>query len=562
MQARSRRAMPFGSHGEHKNKQSQELGLGVLFADRLCRGGVASVSPAKQFVKCPTGLRGCGTNISLLDDAASVSEYFFEPFPQLRSARHQIHRSPGKQLRVMKFGGTSVGDASCIEKVVQIIRAASQESSVVVVVSAMSSVTNQLIEAATQSEAGNRKHVATILDRLRKQHSKVVSDLIHSDAERTRIRHKLRKLFGEAERLCNHVILRRELTPCARDAILGLGERLSAPLVATSLAACGVASEAIEATELVVTDSYHGAAEPQMDMTRRLCEVRLHPLVQNCVVPVITGFIGATSEGVPTTLGRGSSDYSATILSAALDADEVIIWTDVDGVLTADPRLVPRARTIPETSYHEAAELAYFGAKVLHPKTLHPVVQSGIPVWIRNTFAPSRAGTKITAEGSPGARGGARALTGMSNVAMITVNAGALKMPSVLGRILTVAKDYVLLISESPLRTKSHLAVLSEFAERTVAALRLEFAWELSRETIAPITLNPAVAIVTVVGLGLRETSEIIERMLDALDRESISIMAIMPGSSGCNISFAVEQKDLQKALVTAHREFQLDAFP
>ena len=160
---------------------------------------------------------------------------------------------------------------------------------------------------------------------------------------------------------------------------------------------CG--SEAIEATELIQTDSCHGSADPRMNVTGERCKARLRPLLRRGVVPVVTGFIGATAEGVLTTLGRGGSDYSATIVGAALDADEVIIWTDVDGLMTADPRLVPDASTIAEISYREAEEMARLGAKVLHPKTLRPVTQSGIPLWIRNTFAPELAGTKITPSG-------------------------------------------------------------------------------------------------------------------------------------------------------------------
>ena len=264
----------------------------------------------------------------------------------------------------MKFGGTSVGDASAIQKVVDIIREASRDRDLVVVVSAMSGVTNQLIEAATQAQAGHRQAVETIFEQLRKRHDAVVSALIHSVPARTRIDRQMDKIFREGERLCQGTDLLRELTLRARDSISSLGERLSAPLIAAALTERGVASEAIEATELIQTDSCHGCADPRMDVTGERCEARLRPLLQKGVVPVVTGFIGATAEGVLTTLGRGGSDYSATILGAALEADEVTIWTDVDGLMTADPRLVPGASTIPEISYREAAELAHFGAKV------------------------------------------------------------------------------------------------------------------------------------------------------------------------------------------------------
>ncbi len=313
----------------------------------------------------------------------------------------QLSKTGNKPLRIMKFGGTSVGDASSIKKVADIIRDATRASDLVVVVSAMSGVTNQLIDAGAQSAVGDRLSVATIFHELRERHAAVVHGLIHSAAERSRIGREMDRIFQEGEQLCQSAIRTRELTPSTRDSISSLGERLSAPIVAAVLEEHGVASEAIEATALIQTDSCHGAADPHMDVTRKLCQERLRPLVQKGVVPVVTGFIGATAEGVLTTLGRGGSDCSATIVGAALDADEVIIWTDVDGLMTADPRLVPDASTIAEISYQEAEEMAHLGAKVLHPKTLRAVTQSGIPLWIRNTFAPELAGTKITPAGPP-----------------------------------------------------------------------------------------------------------------------------------------------------------------
>jgi bifunctional aspartokinase / homoserine dehydrogenase 1 len=313
----------------------------------------------------------------------------------------QLSNSAKKPLCIMKFGGTSVGDASAIQKVADIIRDASRDSDLVVVVSAMSGVTNQLIEAAVQSALGDRLSVATILGELRNRHATVVGALIHTAAKRSRIGREMDRLFQEGEQLCECVMHTRELTPSTRDSISSLGERLSAPIVAAVLEERGLESEAIEATALIQTDSCHGAADPQMDLTRKLCQQRLRPLVEKGFIPVVTGFIGATAEGVLTTLGRGGSDCSATILGAALDADEVIIWTDVDGLMTADPRLSPDASTISEISYREAEEMAQLGAKVLHPKTLRPVAQSGIPLWIRNTFAPHLAGTRITPAGPP-----------------------------------------------------------------------------------------------------------------------------------------------------------------
>jgi len=211
----------------------------------------------------------------------------------------------------------------------------------------------------------------------------------------------MKQVFAEGRRFCEGTALLRELSPRTLDTISSLGERLSAPLVAAAVKERGLAGESVEASELIVTDDFHGGADPLMKETRMKSQARIFPLLEKGIVPVVTGFIGSTEDGELTTLGRGGSDYSATILGAALDAEEVIIWTDVDGVLTADPRLINEARTIPSISYREAAELAFFGAKVLHPKTLKPVVDSAIPVWIRNSFAPENAAQKSPRRAAP-----------------------------------------------------------------------------------------------------------------------------------------------------------------
>jgi bifunctional aspartokinase / homoserine dehydrogenase 1 len=496
-----------------------------------------------------------------LGNRAIASESFPARSLQHRATPSEVRGNADRPLRIMKFGGTSVGDASCIRKVVDIIQSASGESDVVVVVSAMGGVTNRLLDAATQAEAGARNLVTTIFEELRTQHEAAINALIYSPAERNRIASKMQEVFQEGNRLCEGTILLRELTPRVRDSISSLGERLSAPLVAAALAEHGVASEAVEATELVVTDSYYGAADPCMDLTRDRCGEVLRPLLQQGIVPVVTGFIGATADGVLTTLGRGGSDYSATILGAVLEADEVIIWTDVDGLLTADPRLVSGACTVPEISYREAAELAHFGAKVLHPKTLRAVMQCGIPLWIRNTFAPERLGTKITPTG-PASGGGVKALTAIGDVALITVGGpGIVGVPDVLGRTFATTaavRADVLLISQSSSQNNICLVVPSALAKSTVEALRREFAQDLVHEKVEHITLDPTVAVVTVVGQNMQGISGIVGRTFSALGRENVNVIAIAQGSSECNITFVVAQKDMKAALMTTHEEFQL----
>jgi len=462
----------------------------------------------------------------------------------------------------MKFGGTSVGDASCIARVAEIVAKASRVGPLVVVVSAMSGVTNRLIEAATCSETGDRVRAVELLEALREQHFEALKILIQNPETRNLIALGIEELLREAQRLCEGTALIHELTVRTLDSVSSLGERLSAPLVAGALSERGVRSEAIEATGLIVTDSYHGAAEPLMEPTQIRCEARLRPLLQQGIVPVVTGFIGATAEGVLTTLGRGGSDYSATILGGALDADEVIIWTDVNGVLTADPRLVPSARTIPEISYREAAELAHFGAKVLHPKTLRAVTQSGIPVWIRNTFEPEHPGTKITPQGRKSSAG-VKALTAIRDVSLIAVGGpGIVGLPDVVGRTFSTTSNVranVLLISQSSSQNDICFIVFSSDAKRTVDALRQQFAQDLVHQKVEHITLDPNIAIVAVVGENMRGTVGMAGRTFSVLGRENINIIAIAQGSSETNISFVVSSQDMKKALLAVHREFALD---
>ena len=466
-------------------------------------------------------------------------------------------------LVIMKFGGTSVGDASCIARTAKIVSSSARERPVVVVVSAVSGVTNRLIEAATLSEAGESQKAFELLDLIRKPHETAISELIADAPKRKQLQQRVNEILGEARRLCEGAALLRELTPRTLDLISSLGERLSAPIVAAAIAALGARSEAVEATELIVTDGFHGGAEPLMDLTRQRSEARLRPLIEKGVVPVVTGFIGASQEGALTTLGRGGSDYSATILSAALSASEAIIWTDVDGVLTADPRLVPEARTIPEISYREAAELAYFGAKVLHPKTLRAVMPQEIPVWIRNSFAPEEPGTKITPKGLSSA-GGVKALTAISDVSLIAVGGpGIVGLPDVVGRTFsTTAKvrANVLLISQSSSQNDICFIVASADARRTADALREQFAQDLAHHKVEHISLDPHIAIVAVVGENMRGTLGMAGRTFSTLGRESVNIIAIAQGSSESNISFVVEQKDMKKAVLALHREFGLGA--
>jgi aspartokinase/homoserine dehydrogenase 1 len=464
-------------------------------------------------------------------------------------------------LRVMKFGGTSVGDADCVRRAAAIVQSAAAQGPVVVVVSAMSGVTDRLVQAAHSAEAGEQEFFPKLVDELRTQHKTALEALVSDPQRRTKIAEACQEVLEELDRLLRGTSLLHELTPRALDAISGIGERLSTPLVAGAICELGLRSVAVSATEVIVTHPHHGRAEPLMTPTRHRAEARLRPLLNQGIVPVVTGFIAATPEGIQTTLGRGGSDYSATILGAALGAQETVIWTDVDGVKTADPRLVPQARTIPEISYNEAAELAYFGAKVLHPNTLRPVTAAGVTVWIRNSFAPDKPGTKITAKGMP-TGGGVKALTGIRDVTLVTVGGpGIVGLPDVLARSFAATAEMranVFLVSQSSSQNDICFVISSADEKRTLAALRNAFAPEIAEQTVEHVSANPNVAVVAVVGENMRGIPGVAGRTFGALGREGVNVIAIAQGSSEYNISLVVEQNSMQRALAALHAEFRL----
>lgn len=465
-------------------------------------------------------------------------------------------------LQLMKFGGTSIGSADRIRGAAEIVKAGARELPVVVVVSAMAGVTNALIEAAQRSTSGDARASEELAKNLLERHTNALCALVQDTARQARIQAELEEIIQEAANRCRGVALLQELTPRALDAISGIGERLSARLMAGALNSTGVRARALEATQFLVTNETHGNARPLMKETRERARAALLPLAENDTVPVVTGFLGATREGIPTTLGRGASDFSATILAAALDASEVIIWTDVDGVLTADPRLVPEASLLDEVSYAEAAELSFFGAKVLHPSTLQPVRPRAIPVWIRNSFAPECRGTKIVANGST-APDGVKAVTAIRDVSLITVGGPEIVgVPDIAAWTFAAtaeARARILLISQASSQDDICFVVHSGDAGRTVEALRQRFLLGVRSIELEHITVKEDVAIIAVVGDKMRGTPGIAGRVFGRLGREHINVIAIAQGSSENNISFLVEEGAMQRAVAAIHQEFRLD---
>jgi aspartate kinase len=465
-------------------------------------------------------------------------------------------------LIVMKFGGTSVGSAERIAQAAQLaVDTAAKGHQVVVVTSAMSKVTDALISAARRASTGDwdPKLRQELFDR----HKAVADVLIAGDAaQRTAVLDAVRQRLDRFENLCFGLSMVHELTPRLLDAISGMGEMLAAPLVAAAISSRGRPSRSVDATELIVTTDQFGAAEPLVEETRTKTRTRLGPAIANGEIPVVTGFIGATADGVVTTLGRGGSDYSASIVAAALDADEVWIWTDVDGVMTANPTEVPEARTLSEISYSEASELAYYGAKVLHYKTILPAFRKRIPVRILNSFNPAHPGTRVTVEGHPSACG-VKAVTSIRGVILIAISGTGLQgIPGIAAKtfdVVAAQQANVLMISQASSENNICFVLSAAEAPRVVAALRAALEFELMRGHIDEITAEQHVAIVAAVGDRMRGTPGIAATVFGALGAAGINIIAISQGSSERNISLVVTERDAGEAVRAIHRAFRLE---
>lgn len=458
---------------------------------------------------------------------------------------------------VMKFGGTSVGSAEAIAKGAEIVQASKKDwDQVAVIVSAMSGVTDALLKGAHSAAAGDKATFKQIAKDLRAKHEAAIDALVDA-SQAGALKEKITPYLEEFISLCHAVNILGEASPRAIDAISSLGERMSIHLVAAYLCKIGLEAEAIEASELILTDEVFGSANPQMDETKAQGEARLRPFMQRGGVPVITGFMGATKGGAITTLGRGGSDYSAGILGAALDADEVWIWTDVNGVMTADPRVVAGAQTLPELSFREISELAYYGAKVLHPKTIRPVVERGIDLWIKNTFNPVHPGTLIVRDNGQTA-GSIKAVTAIKGQSLITIEGrGMLGVPGVAARTFgAVARSgvSVTLITQASSEQSICFSVPASETHKVIAALEEEFKLELARADIDSVkAINDAV-IVTVVGAGMKYTPGIAGRIFGALGSAGVNVIAIAQGSSECSISLVVEPKQTEEAVRAIHQ--------
>jgi aspartate kinase len=444
---------------------------------------------------------------------------------------------------VCKFGGTSVADAAAIVRAAKIVRAR-VERRPVVVVSALAGTTNALLAAAGQAAAGNLVTAIASVEALRDRHMAVVAELLGDDPCAGDIAGDTSVLFDELAHLAEALSVLGHVTERSLDAISSIGERLSAPVIAAAFVRAGVDAEFVDSREVMITDASFGRAEPLADAIAAACRDRIAPRVREGKVPVLGGYLGATLEGVTTTLGRGGSDYSASLLGAALEADAIEIWTDVDGMLTADPRVVDGARLIEHIRFDEAAELASFGAKVLHPNTIAPAVRRGIPVFVFNSLRPEGKGTRITFDAP---RLPVRAIAGKANVVIVKVRSPRmLATPGALRAIFEVFERN---------RTSVDVVATSEVS----VSLTVDDDQHLDSvvgqlRAFGDVGVERGRAIVAVVGAGLGESSPSMARALTAIGDVRLHMVSL--SATGINLTLIVDGDDLKPVMRRLHATF------
>ncbi len=460
-------------------------------------------------------------------------------------------------LLVMKFGGTSIGSAERIRVAACLTAEQRRQRPVAIVVSAMSGITNLLLETLGRAAGGNRPGLESDIAELRNRHVETCRELLAPERHDC-VLAEMETIIAGFERIANGVCMLGEAPPRSVDEAIAAGEKLSVLLMAECLRSQGIRAVPVDASGLIVTDSVFGNATPIMGATREKVCARLLPMLEDGVLPVVTGFNGATEDGRPTTLGRGGSDFSASILASALDAAELWIWTDVDGIMTADPRIVPDCAVLEEVSYREAAELAYNGAKVLHPRTFAPLIEKGIPVWSKNSFAPDKPGTKIVPRIADAT--GARAVTSTSNVALISIEPAStvINGTQVMGRALDGlgrANVEVLTLSSSSYTQSLCFLVRAGDLPLVLASLNASLALELAHGYLKPVQVDENVGLLAIVGEGMRGTAGLAGRIFTAISRERINIIAIAQGSSELTIAIVVRKDGLEKAVRAVHEE-------
>jgi len=462
-------------------------------------------------------------------------------------------------LVVMKFGGTSVGSAEQIRQSAKIVQQHAQTGApVVVVVSALSRVTDLILGVLNSARNGDGKQMEAGLAQLQKRHEQVVADLFRGEAKK-KVATQVQSTLNRLQELSSALLLLGSATPQVLDMALPLGEQMSAHIFAACLNELGAKGVFVDSASVVATDDKFGDATPDMDKTRTQSQEKLQPLLKRSEIPVVMGYSGATPTGQVSTLGRGGSDYSGTILGAAMDAHEVWIWTDVDGVLTADPRVCQNAVTLPEITFAEAIELSYYGAKVIHRKAIWPAMDRGIPVWIKNSFKPEVPGTKIV-EQLPESTRPVKAVTAVTQASLVTLTTRRdVHFAEIFGRLfLRLGHEHVDVLFSTQSSSEDSLGLVLREAdtERVVHAVQRLFRTELKHGILNPVAVHRDIAVIAVLGSGMKGTCGILGRLFSVVARNNVSVIAVAQGASELNICFAVTNSRVDDVVRAVHQEF------
>ncbi|MBO6793323.1 MAG: bifunctional aspartate kinase/homoserine dehydrogenase I [Balneolaceae bacterium] len=461
-------------------------------------------------------------------------------------------------MYVLKFGGTSVGTSESLQQVQKILQShAAENTSQAVVVSALGGVTNQLVELALQAEAGNENYTK-ILSAIEERHLSVCEDLIPA-TNRSGTITTLKLLLNDLEDICRGVFLIQELSPRSSDNILSYGERLSSTLIHDYLTSTGLDVRLIDARKIIKTDAQFGNAVVDQELTYQNIKSAFEDYNGISIVP---GFLASSNDGnLTTTLGRGGSDYSAALIAAALDAEKLQIWTDVSGMMTANPRMVPLAHPIQHLSYEEAMELSHFGAKVIYPPTIQPVLDKGIAVEVKNTFAPDDHGTLITKKGAEDSDL-VKGLSSIEDVALCTLSgSGMVAVPNFSYRLFASLSHEginVIMITQASSEHTITVGIAEHDAERARVAIEAEFEHEIRLRKVNPLTVETHLSIIALVGTRMREQVGVSANLFETLSHNGINVKAIAQGSTELNISVVIDRKHLKKSLNSLHESFFL----
>jgi len=458
-------------------------------------------------------------------------------------------------MKVLKFGGTSVGSAEVIQQVIAIVKEQLQQHKLIVVVSALGGTTDKLIHCGTLAAQGSEAYKEQT-QQVEHRHLEAVKQLIPVQQQSSILSH-VKKVCNEIEDLCNGIYLLRELSPRTKDKLVSYGELLSSYIIAASFKEKGVNVAWKDSRELIRTNS--SFTQAQVDFAVTNDQVAAFVTNSNADLILLPGFVASDAAGVTTTLGRGGSDYTAAIVAAAIHADELEIWTDVSGMMTADPRWVQNVKVIPSISYQEAMELSHFGAKVIYPPTIQPVLKKNIPVWIKNTFEPKDHGTVITANAAP-SNNIIRGISSISNIALLSLEgSGMIGVPGFSRRLFEALSNEginVILITQGSSEHSICVGVDALSAHKAKETVDHAFANEITLEKVLPLSIEKELSIVALVGENMKSHQGISGRMFGSLGRNGVNIRAIAQGSSERNISAVIATKDVRKAVNVLHEAF------